>query len=82
MSAGQLNVETAKAADGQPVTATFPGPKTITLYCDNKMARAWIVVGDERQRVRPLEGGQFGLTYSAELIQRDAYHGRRTWCRL
>jgi len=70
--AGRLDVA-AKAADGQPVTATFPGPKTITLYCDNKMARAWIVVGDERQEVRPLEGGQFALTYSAELIQRDAY---------
>ena len=71
--AGRLAAVAAKAADRQPVTAAFPSPKSVTLYCDNKMASAWIVVGDKRQEVRPLKAGQFALTYSAELIQRDAY---------
>jgi hypothetical protein len=71
--AERLDAVVAKAPDRQTVTATFPGPKTITLYCDNKMARAWIVVGDQRREVRPPKAGQFVLDYSAELIQRDGY---------
>ena len=62
----------AIVAQDRAVTTTLPTPRSVTLYCDDKLAKALIVVGNKRQQVMSPKNGQFVLPYSRELIERDA----------
>ncbi len=55
------------------VTTKLPKPKSVTMYCNDPLAKASIVVGDRRDEVPSPRLGQFVITYSPELIERDAF---------
>ncbi|MCO6458118.1 MAG: hypothetical protein J5I93_22670 [Pirellulaceae bacterium] len=74
MHAALKRAENAAAivAQDRSVTTTLPTPRSVTLSCDDKLANAWIVVGDKRHQIASPKIGQFVLPYSRELIERGA----------